>query len=100
MAGSKNGGGASRVVDVVIAGAGYLGLATAVAIREARPSLSVAIVDAAPPGAWQRDGRSSAIAAAASRMLKRLGRWDAVEPQAQPVTEATHPRPPTPRPGR
>ena len=87
MAGSKNGCGASLVVDVVIAGAGYVGLATAVAIREARPSLSVAIVDAAPPGAWQRDGRSSAIAAAASRMLKRLGCWDAIEPQAQPITE-------------
>ena len=83
-----NGGGKDgRVFDVVIAGAGYVGLATAVAIRSARPSLSVAIVDAAPPGVWERDGRASAIAAAACRMLRRLDAWDAIAPHAQPITE-------------
>lgn len=81
------GGENARVFDVVIAGAGYVGLATAVAMRAARPSLSVAVVDAAPPGAWQRDGRASAIAAAACRMLKRLDAWEAIAPHAQPITE-------------
>jgi 2-octaprenyl-6-methoxyphenol hydroxylase len=76
-----------RTFDIVIAGAGYVGLATAVAMRAARPALSVAIVDAAPRGVWQKDGRASAIAAAACRMLKQLGAWDAIAPQAQPITD-------------
>ena len=74
-------------VDVLVAGAGYVGLATAVAIRASRPNLTVAIVDAAPAGIWQRDGRASAIAAAASRMLWQLGAWDELLPRAQPITE-------------
>lgn len=82
-----NGGGSGRVFDVVVAGAGYVGLATAVAIRSARPSLSVAVVDVAPPGAWERDGRASAIAAAACRMLDHLGAWQAIAPHAQPITD-------------
>jgi len=74
-------------LDVLVAGAGYVGLATAVSIREARPSLSVAVVDAAPAGAWQKDGRASAVAAAACRMLTRLGCWEEIAPQAQAITE-------------
>lgn len=77
----------SNRLDVLVAGAGYVGLAVAASIKSARPSLKVAIVDAAPPGAWQRDGRASAIAAAASRMLDRLGCWDEIAPQAQAITE-------------
>ncbi len=73
--------------DVLIAGAGYVGLAAAVSLRSARPNLSVAIVDAAPPGAWERDGRASAIAAAACRMLGQLGCWDEIAPEAQAITE-------------
>ncbi|TIR57306.1 MAG: 2-octaprenyl-6-methoxyphenyl hydroxylase, partial [Mesorhizobium sp.] len=34
-------------VDVLVAGAGYVGLAAAVSLKQARPSLAVAIVDAA-----------------------------------------------------
>lgn len=74
-------------IDVLIAGAGYVGLAAAVAIRQARPALSVAIVDAAPAGVWQKDGRCSAIAAAACRMLDRLGAWAEIAPDAQAITE-------------
>ena len=82
----KTGGGARRDPrDVVVAGAGYVGLA--VAIASARPGLSVMVVDAAPEGVWKRDGRASAIAAAASRMLARLGCWDEIAPQAGPITE-------------
>lgn len=74
-------------VDVLIAGAGYVGVAVAVSIKAARPSLSVTVVDAAPPGVWQRDGRASAIAAAASRMLEQLGCWAEIAPEAQAITE-------------
>ncbi|MDR7033969.1 ubiquinone biosynthesis hydroxylase [Mesorhizobium sp. BE184] len=74
-------------LDILIAGAGYVGLAAAVALKQARASLRVAVVDAAPAGAWQRDGRASAIAAAASRMLDRLGVWKEIAPNAQPITE-------------
>jgi 2-octaprenyl-6-methoxyphenol hydroxylase len=74
-------------LDVLIAGAGYVGLATAVSMRAARPDLRVAIVDAAPAGVWEKDGRASAVAAAARRMLDRLGVWEDIEPEAQPITE-------------
>ena len=76
-----------RQVDVLIAGAGYVGLATAAAIADAAPHLSVRIVDPAPEGVWKKDTRASAIAAAACRMLDRLGCWDAVEPDAEPIRE-------------
>ncbi|MGB3832569.1 MAG: ubiquinone biosynthesis hydroxylase [Mesorhizobium sp.] len=74
-------------LDVLIAGAGYVGLATAVSIKQARPSLAVAVVDAAPEGTWRRDGRASAIAAAACRMLERLGVWDELAPETQAITD-------------
>lgn len=74
-------------IDVLIAGAGYVGLAAAVAMRQARPGLTVAVVDAAPAGVWQKDGRCSAIAAAACRMLDRLGAWVDIAPEAQPILD-------------
>jgi 2-octaprenyl-6-methoxyphenol hydroxylase len=77
----------SGLFDVMIAGAGYVGLAIAVSLRSARPGLRVLVVDAAPEGVWQRDGRASAIAAAAARMLRQLGCWDEIAPDAQPITE-------------
>ena len=82
--GSGQDGGA---FDVLIAGAGYVGLAAAVAMRQARPGLRVAVVDAAPAGVWQKDSRASAIAAAACRLLARLDAWDEIEPEAQPILD-------------
>lgn len=73
--------------DIVIAGAGYVGLITAVSIRQAQPETRVVVVDAAPPGAWERDGRASAIAAAACRMLRRLECWEEIAPEAQPIND-------------
>ena len=73
--------------DIVVAGAGYVGLTTAVAIADAAPSLKIVLVDAAPEGVWQRDGRASAVAAAAIRMLEQLGIWQDVADEAQPITE-------------
>lgn len=75
--------------DIVIAGAGYVGLATAVALKSSAPHLGVTVIDAAPAGVWRNDTRASAIAAAASRMLDRLGCWDAILPEAQPINEMT-----------
>src|SRR5690606_24637098 len=49
-----------REVDVLVAGAGHVGLITAVSLAAARPSLRVLVVDGAPEGAWRQDGRSSA----------------------------------------
>ena len=74
-------------LDVLVAGAGYVGLAAAVSLKQARPSLAVAIVDAAPAGVWQKDGRASAIAAAASRMLEQLGVWEEIAPEAEAITD-------------
>ena len=74
-------------VDIVIAGAGYVGLATAVAIRSSAPDLEIRVVDAAPVGAFERDTRASAIAAAATRMLDQLGVWHQILPEAQPINE-------------
>jgi 2-octaprenyl-6-methoxyphenol hydroxylase len=73
--------------DITIAGAGYVGLATAVALKSSAPHLAVTVIDAAPAGVWRNDTRASAIAAAASRMLDRLGCWDSILPEAQPITE-------------
>lgn len=73
--------------DIVIAGAGYVGMAAAVAVARARPDLRIAIVDAAPANVWKKDGRASAIAAAAMRLLGQLGCHDAVMKEAQPINE-------------
>ncbi len=70
-------------VDILIAGAAYVGMSCAVAIKSAAPHLSIRVVDAAPAGIWEKDSRSSAIAAAAVRMLRQLGVWVEIEPDAQ-----------------
>jgi 2-octaprenyl-6-methoxyphenol hydroxylase len=74
-------------LDVLVAGAGYVGLATAVSIADARPGIRIAVVDAAPPGVWENDVRASAIAAAASRMLRQIGCWAEIALHAQPINE-------------
>jgi len=84
---AKEQGGVDGTLDVLVAGAGYVGLATAVSLKQARPSLAVAVVDAAPAGTWERDTRASAIAAAACRMLEQLNCWDGIALEAQAITE-------------
>lgn len=74
-------------VDILIAGAGYAGLATGVAIKAASPHLNVTIVDAAPKDVWQKDQRASAIAIAAENMLTALGAWQDIAPEAQPINK-------------
>ncbi|MEO0543417.1 MAG: ubiquinone biosynthesis hydroxylase [Pseudomonadota bacterium] len=76
-----------KSVDIVIAGAGYVGLAAAVAISQGAPDLKIHVFDGAPENVWQNDGRASAIAAAASRMLTQMKCWSELEPHAQAMTE-------------
>lgn len=73
--------------DCLIAGGGYVGLSVAVAIKASAPHLAVTLVDAAPADAVNKDERASAIAAAAARMLDRLGIWQALLEDAQPINE-------------
>ncbi|MEL7272041.1 MAG: ubiquinone biosynthesis hydroxylase [Pseudomonadota bacterium] len=76
-----------QMVDCLIAGGGYVGLSTAVAIKASAPHMNVVLVDAAPADALSKDERASAIAAAAGRMLDRIGIWDELLDHAQPINE-------------
>lgn len=73
------------MLDVVIAGGGYVGLAVAVAIKQAAPHMQVEIVEAAPQDVWKKDMRASAIISAATRMLDVFGIWNEIEPEAEPI---------------
>jgi 2-octaprenyl-6-methoxyphenol hydroxylase len=73
--------------DILVAGGGYVGLSVAVSVKKSAPHLKVMVVDAGPEGVWARDGRASAIAAAASRLLSALGIWEEILPEAQPINQ-------------
>jgi 2-octaprenyl-6-methoxyphenol hydroxylase len=71
--------------DVLIGGAGFAGLALAIALRQGLgPSFSVTVADPALTGA-AKDGRASAIVAAARRLFETIGVWQKVE--AQPILD-------------
>ena len=77
---------ASRV-DVVIGGAGFVGLSLAIALRQALgPKFSVVVADPTLD-ALTADERASAIAAAARRLFETIGVWDEVARQAQPILD-------------
>ena len=71
-------------VDVLIAGAGFVGLALAAALAKA--GLDVAIADPAIGGAPPKDPRASALVPGTRHLLEALGAWDAVAAQAQAVS--------------
>ena len=73
--------------DIVIAGAGYVGLSCAAAIKASAPQLEILVVDPAPETAVQKEERASAIAADASRMLDALGIWKEIKKNAQPIND-------------
>jgi 2-octaprenyl-6-methoxyphenol hydroxylase len=73
------------VTDVAIVGGGTAGLTAALALRHGAPDLAVTVLDARPPGTGAGDERASAIAAAARRMLERLGVWGDLTSEAQPI---------------
>jgi 2-octaprenyl-6-methoxyphenol hydroxylase len=72
-------------VDVVIAGGGQVGLALALSLRLSAPALTVLVVDASDPNSNPRRSRVSTLAAGSRHVLERLGVWDDVAGQAQPV---------------
>ncbi len=79
---------APKKADVVVAGAGFAGLALGVALRQGLgESFKVIIADPALASAKSKDMRASAIAAAARRLFETIGAWDAVVPDAQPILD-------------
>jgi len=70
--------------DIIILGAGLVGLTTALAC--AHKGASVCLLDAASPDKAY-DGRASAIAASSFTMLEHLGVAAAMEGQVQPITD-------------
>ncbi|MCC6778758.1 MAG: FAD-dependent monooxygenase [Hyphomicrobiales bacterium] len=76
---------AAERCEVVIGGAGFAGLALAIALRQSLgPGFGVAVVDPAL-GRLVADARSSAIVAAARRLFETLGVWPRIE--AQPILD-------------
>ena len=74
--------------DVVIGGAGFAGLALAIALRQALGAgFAVTVADPALKSAQSKDPRASAIAAAARRLFEAIEVWDAVDAQAQPILD-------------
>lgn len=74
-------------VEVLIGGAGFAGLALAIALRQGLgPSFSVTVADPALARSGG-DPRASAIVAAARRLFETIGVWDKVE--AQPILDMT-----------
>jgi len=72
-------------IDVLIGGAGFAGLALAIALRQGlAPSFAVAVADPALAGT-AKDGRASAIVAAARRLFQTIGVWQTIE--AQPILD-------------
>lgn len=77
-----------KQVDAIVCGGGMVGLPLALAL--AKGGLKVAVADALPPAATvtpEFDGRVSALAYAAVRMLEALGVWPHLKPEAQPIHE-------------
>ena len=73
------------MLDMMVVGAGYVGLAAAVAVKQAAPHLNIEVVEAAPVHVWEKDERASAIINAASKMLDVLGVWDEILVHSQPI---------------
>ncbi|MGA1833167.1 ubiquinone biosynthesis hydroxylase [Rhizobium wenxiniae] len=73
------------MLDMMVVGAGYVGLAAAVAVKQAAPHLNIEVVEAAPAHVWEKDERASAIITAASKMLEVLGVWDEILVHSQPI---------------
>jgi 2-octaprenyl-6-methoxyphenol hydroxylase len=73
--------------DIVIAGAGAVGLALACALADALEEAGIAVVDPAAfaEASMVRDQRASALSAGSKRLLAALGVWEALAPHAEPV---------------
>jgi 2-octaprenyl-6-methoxyphenol hydroxylase len=81
-------GPAHQRTDVVIGGAGFAGLALAIALRQGLGDpFTVTVIDPALAHTQSRDPRASAIAAAARRLFEAIEVWDAVAANAQPILD-------------
>ena len=75
-------------VDVVIAGAGFAGLALAIALRQGLGAeFNVVVADPTLGRPAGEDARASAIAAGARRLLETIDVWSAVATEAQPILD-------------
>ena len=75
-------------IDLLVGGAGFAGLALAIALRQGLgEAFAVTVVDPALGQAKSKDPRASAIAAAARRLFEAIGVWDAVAGEAQPILD-------------
>jgi 2-octaprenyl-6-methoxyphenol hydroxylase len=84
----KKGGSERRRAEIVIGGAGFAGLALAIALRQGLGDpFTVTVVDPGLAHARSLDPRASAIAAAARRLFEAIGVWDAVVVDAQPILD-------------
>ena len=78
----------SERYDVVIGGAGFAGLALAIALRQGLGnSFTVTVADPALASVPSKDPRATAIAAAARRLFEAIEVWDAVAAGAQPILD-------------
>ncbi len=71
--------------DIAVVGAGMAGRLMALALDDA--GFSVVQIDRATSTALPNDGRTTAIAYAGIRLLKRLGLWDELGPKAEFITD-------------
>jgi 2-octaprenyl-6-methoxyphenol hydroxylase len=77
-----------KQVNMVVGGAGFAGLALAIALRGALGErFTVTVADPALAHVPSKDPRATAIAAAARRLFEAIEVWDAVEPTAQPMLD-------------
>ena len=75
-------------LDLVIAGGGFAGLGLAIALKaELGGDFGVAVVDPVLGGPPSRDARASAIAAGARRFFEKLGVWEKVAGESQPILD-------------
>ena len=75
-------------IEVLVGGAGFAGLALAIALRQGLGDpFGVAVFDPALANAQSKDPRASAIAAAARRLFEAIGVWHAVAKNAQPILD-------------
>jgi 2-octaprenyl-6-methoxyphenol hydroxylase len=78
----------TKRTDILIGGAGFAGLALAIALRQGLgDSFAVTVADPALGNSHAGDARASAIAAAARRLFETIGVWDKVADSAQPILD-------------
>lgn len=74
--------------DILIVGGGLAGGLAALALADA--GLTITLVESEAPAAQLDalfDGRTTALAYGAARVFKRLGLWDALAPDAEPIVD-------------